>query len=476
MTRAVVVGSGPNGLAAAITLAAAGVEVSVLEAADTPGGGARSVEATLPGLVHDECSGFHPFATDSVFARRFDLRKVGLQWAWPDVQYAHPLDGGRGAHVVRSVADTAATLGRDQRAYTRMYDGLTRHFDTASLEFLQPLAHVPRHPFGLARMGRTAPLAAAAVARRFDTDEARGLWAGVAAHSFRPLDTAFSSAAGLALAAAAHRFGWPVAVGGSGSVAAAMLRLLEHHGGRVQTGVHVTSADDLPVELGQGDLLMLDTSPSAAAGILGHRLSERTRRGYERWTFGPAAFQLALAVEDGLPWTYEPARRAGVVHLGGTFEQIAAAERAVNAGSMPNRPFVLLGQQYLADQSRSAGDLHPVDVYAHVPQAYDGDATEAILDQIERFAPGARERLRMVAPRSPARIEQDNPNFVGGDIATGEKSPVQLLVGPRRATNPYRTGAAGAYLCSAALPPGPGAHGIVGHLAARTALEDLKIE
>ena len=474
MARAVVVGSGPNGLAAAVTLAAAGLEVVVLEAAGSIGGGLRSGEATLPGLMHDECSGFHPFATESVFAKAFDLRDEGLEWAWPEVQFAHPLDQGRGGHVLRSVADTAAGLGPDRRAYERMYGGLTRHFDTASLEFLQPLAHVPRHPFGLARMGRTAPLTAVAVARRFDTDAARGLWAGVAAHAFRPLESPFSAAAGLALAAAAHRFGWPVAVGGSQSIAAAMVRVLERHGGEVRTGVRVTSTEELTGDLG-ADLVLLDTSPPAAARILGDRLSERTRRGYEQWTFGPGAFQVALAVEGGLPWEYEPARRSGVVHLGGTFEEIATAERAANAGTMPERPFVLVGQQYLADPSRSDGDLHPVDAYAHVPNGYTGDAVEAVLRQVERFAPGARDRIRKVTHRSTTMIAQDNENFVGGDIATGEKSPVQLLVGPRKATNPYRTGVEGAYLCSAALPPGPGAHGIVGHLAALTALDDLGI-
>jgi phytoene dehydrogenase-like protein len=474
MARAVVVGSGPNGLAAAVTLVTAGLEVTVLETADTLGGGLRSREATMPGLVHDECSGFHPFATESVFAKAFDLRQEGLEWAWPEVQFAHPLDNGRGAHVVRSVADTALSLGPDRRAYERMYDGLTRHFEAASLEFLQPLAHVPRHPFGLARMGRTAPLSAAAVARRFDTDAARGLWAGVAAHAFRPLEAPFSAAAGLALAAAAHRFGWPVAVGGSSSIASAMTRIIERHGGTLLTGVRVTCADDLAAEFG-ADVVLLDTAPPAAARILGDRLSERTRRGYEQWSFGPGAFQVALAVEGGLPWEYEPARRSGVVHLGGSFEEVAAAERAVNAGTMPERPFVLLGQQYLADPSRSAGDLHPVDAYAHVPNGYTGDATEAILRQVERFAPGKRARIRAATRRSTTMIEAENANFVGGDIATGEKSPVQLLVGPRKATNPYRTGAEGAYLCSAALPPGPGAHGIVGHLAALTALEDLKL-
>ena len=317
----------------------------------------RSGEATLPGLVHDECSGFHPFATESVFAQRFDLESEGLRWAWPEVQYAHPLDGGRGGHVVRSVAETAASLGPDHRAYSRMYDGMTRHFDTTSLEFLQPLAHVPRHPFGLARMGRTAALSASAVARRFDTDEARGLWAGVAAHAFRPLDSAFSAAAGLALGTAAHRFGWPVAVGGSGAVAAAMIRMLEGYGGRVETGVHVTSADDLAIDLAGGDLLLLDTSPPAAAEILGDRLSERTRRGYDRWTFGVAAFQVrarrrgraAVGLRAGTALGRGPRRR----DLRGDHGRRGAGQRRSDAratlraarAAVPRRPVTLCGRR-----------------------------------------------------------------------------------------------------------------------------------
>lgn len=470
MTTAVVVGSGPNGLAAAVTLAAEGVDVTVLEAASSPGGGTRSVEATLPGLVHDECSGFHPFAVDSVFARRFDLTREGVQWAWPDVQYAHPLDGGRGGAAYRSLELTAAGLDSDGRAWDRLFSPVVDRFDTISEEFLQPVVHVPRHPLHLARLGLRAPLPAAATARRFDTPEARGLWAGVAAHAFSPFTRPLSSAIGVSLGAAAHRFGWPVAVGGSGRIAAALTTLLERYGGRVETGVRVRSL----AEIGEPDVVVLDTSPGAAAAIAADRLPMRTRTAYARYRHGPGAFQLALAVEGGIPWAYEPARRAGTVHVSGSYEETAAAERAVVAGRMPERPFVLLGQQYVADPSRGRDGLVPVDCYAHVPAGYTGDATEAILRQIERFAPGVRERLAKVVVRTPQQIAADNPNFVGGDIVTGAKTPAQLLLGPRLAANPYRTGAPGVYLCSAAVPPGPGAHGVGGHLAARAALEDLE--
>jgi len=469
MADAVVVGSGPNGLAAAVTLAAAGLGVTVLEAAASYGGGLRSGEATLPGLVHDECSGFHPLAVESAFARRFDLTEWGLEWAWPEAQYAHPLDGGRGAAVVRSVEETAESLGRDAASYARLFGPLTRRFDRISEEFLQPVVHLPRHPVALARLGGYAPLPATVLARRFRTEEARALWGGVAAHCFRPLSTPFSSAIGVSLGTAAHRYGWPVAVGGSRSIADALVRLLDSLGGRVETGVDVTTLD----QLDDPDLVLLDTAPGAAADIVGDRLPARVRRAFRGHAFGAAAYQLAIAVEGGIPWAYEPARRAGTVHLSGSFAETAAAERSVARGEMPERPFVLLGQQYLADPGRSRGDLHPVDCYAHVPAGYDGDASGAILAQLERFAPGVGERIRVVTSRPPARIEADNPNFVGGDIVTGSKTPGQMLLGPRLTRHPYATGVRGVYLCSAALPPGPGAHGMVGHLAALAALDDL---
>jgi len=470
VTRAVVVGSGPNGLAAAVTLAAEGVDVTVYEAASTPGGGTRSLEATLPGLLHDECSGFHPFAVDSVFSRRFDLTAYGVEWAWADVQFAHPLDDGGGAGVTRSMAETAASLGPDESRYRRLLGPVVDRFDTISTEFLQPMLHVPRHPIHLAHLGVRALPPAGVTGRYLRTEEARGLWAGVAAHAFGSLRAPLSSAIGIALGAAAHRYGWPVAVGGSGQIAAALVRLLESHGGRVEAGVRVTDIR----ELGSPDLVMLDTSPADAAAIAGAVLPARTRAAYTRFRHGAAAFQLPLAVEGGIPWAYEPAGRAGTVHVSGTFADTMAAEQAVVRRVMPERPFVLVGQQYLADPSRASGRVVPVDCYAHVPAAYAGDGTESILSQLERFAPGTRERILKVVPRSPAQIAADNANFVGGDIVTGAKTPGQVLLGPRLGTNPYATGAPGVYLCSAAVPPGPGAHGIAGHLAARRALAALR--
>lgn len=472
MTRAVVVGSGPNGLAAALTLAVAGLEVTVLEAATTPGGGTRSIEATVPGVVHDECSGFHPLALDTAFSRSVDLASAGLEWAWPEIQYAHPLEGGRGASVRRSVAETADGLGDDGQRYQGVFGRLDRRFDTIATEFLQPMLHVPRHPVALAGFGSLAVMPATVLAGLFRTEEAKALWAGVAAHAFRPLASPFSSAIGTALGTAAHHYGWPVAVGGSRAITDAMITLLEHHGGRVETGVRVTSLDAVRAEH-DAHLVFLDTSPRGAVDIVGDELPGRVRRAYERYQYGTGAFQVAFAVDEGIPWAHEPTRRAGTVHLGGTLEEIAAAEKDTWRGRMPERPFVLLGQQSLADPARAKDGVHPIDAYAHVPAGFTGDATQAITDQIERYAPGFRERVVSTTVRSTTQIGQMNANFVGGDILTGANTPRQLVFRPRATLDPYSTGVPGVYLCSAATPPGAGAHGMCGYLAARSALESL---
>jgi phytoene dehydrogenase-like protein len=470
VTQAVVVGSGPNGLAAAIRLAAEGLDVAVLEAADTPGGGTRSTEATLPGLVHDECSGFHPLAVKNDFMRHFDLTKFGLQWAWPEAQYAHPLEGGAGAAAWRSVEQTAAALGRDGAAYQRLYGPLTQRFDVIADEFLQPMMHLPRHPLTLARFGAYSAMPASVLARSWRTQEARALFGGVAAHAFRPLETIMSSAIGVALGTAAHRFGWPVALGGSRALNEAMLALLSKLGGRVETGVQVASL----AELGDPDVVLLDTSPSAAADIIGERLPGRIARAYRSFRHGPGAFQVAFAVDGGIPWRYEPARAAGTVHVGGGFAEISAAEKAVSNGRMPERPFVLLGQQSVADPSRSTGGVHPVDAYAHVPSGWTGDATAAIVAQVERFAPGFKERVLATSVRSTTAIAASNANYIAGDIVSGANTPRQLVFRPRVALDPYTTGLRGVYLCSAATPPGAGAHGMCGYLAAGSALKRLR--
>ncbi len=469
MTTGIVVGSGPNGLAAAVRLARAGVEVTVLEAADTVGGGTRSAEMIVPGLLHDHCSAVHPIAVASPFFSELDLGRHGLRWLQPEVGCAHPLDDGSAGAFVQSVDETAELLGDDGDRWRRLFGPLAERFDRLALDVTQPVLRVPGAPITMARFGALAAQPATVLGRLFRTDAARALWMGVAAHAIHRLDRPMTSAVGAMLTVSAHAPGWVVAEGGSASIASALVAELEAHGGRVEAGQLVTARRDLPAH----DLLLLDVAPSAAVGILGDELPSRVARAYRRFRHGPGAFKVDFAIEGGVPWTAEVARRAGTVHVGGSAEEVAAAELAIHGGAMPERPFVLVGQQYLADPSRSVGDVHPVWSYAHVPNGYTGDATEAILAQIERFAPGFRERVVGTAVRTTTEMAATNPNFVGGDIIGGSSSLRQLVARPRLALDPYATGIDGVYLCSASTPPGAGAHGMCGANAADRALASV---
>jgi phytoene dehydrogenase-like protein len=471
MTTAIVVGGGPNGLAAAALLAKAGLDVTLLEAADEVGGGTRSHEAILPGLLHDHCSAVHPMAVTSPALKALDLERHGLRWRLPDIDCVHPLDDGTAGVLLRSVQDTARMLGPDGARYRRLMQSSVHRWDALSHDVMGPLLRVPSHPLLLARFGLPAALPAALLARIFSTPRARALWAGVAAHSFRPLSHPLSSAIGLGILTAGHAAGWAVAEGGSHTIAHSLERALRTHGGRIHTGVRITHHSQIP----PADVTLLDLDPAQIGRIYHDRLPSRVRSAYQRFRRGPAAFKVDLAVEQGVPWTNEHARRAGTVHLGGTLAEVAQAERDINLGRMPERPFVLVGQQYLADPTRSVGDVHPVWAYAHVPHGYDGNATEAIIDQLERFAPGTRDRIVGLRPTSPADFAAANANFAGGDILTGAKSIPQLVLGARPALNPYSTALPGVFCCSAATPPGPGAHGMCGAGAAASALRHLGI-
>lgn len=470
MSEATVVGSGPNGLACAVALAQAGLRVTVLEAAETIGGGTRSAELTVPGVVHDVCSAGQPMAAASPFFRSLGLERYGLEWRWAEVDFAHPLDGGEAPAAYRSLERTAAGLGADGESWRRLFESPAANFDALNEDALRPVLHLPRHPLRLARFGLPAALPATVLARRWRSPATRALFGGAAAHSFNPLTHPFGAAVGMALTSACHSVGWPVAAGGSQAIADALVAVLGEHGGRVETGVRVASLDQLPA----ADLTVLDLTPAAVAAIAGDRLPGRVGRAYRRYRYGPAAFKVDLAVAGGVPWEAEACRRAGTVHAIGSFEELVAAEGEVGRGRMPARPFVLVCQQYLADPSRSAGDVHPIWAYAHVPHGYRGDAEAAVLDQIERFAPGLRERIVASATRSPAEFEAYNPNYVGGDIVSGANDPWQFFFRPRFALDPYATGIPGLYICSAATPPGGGVHGMGGFNAAQSALRYLR--
>jgi len=471
VTTAVVVGSGPNGLAAAIHLARAGLDVTVVEAHERPGGGTRTSELTLPGLRHDDCAAFHPFGVASPFFASLGLERHGLRWRWPEVDLAHPLDDGRAGVAARDPAVSAASLGVDARAWRRLVGPHVRRFDELMGEVLQPLVHLPRHPLTLGRFGVEALLPATVLAGRFRDEPARALLTGVAAHKFGRLDVPLSASVGLLLAGSAHAVGWPVAEGGTESVTRALLAELASYDATVVTGVRVSSLGQLRELAGTApDVVMLDTAPAGVLEIVGDRLPGRVRRALTRYAYGPSAFKVDLAVEGGIPWTNPSCRRAGTLHLGGSAAEVAAAERATIEGTMPERPFVLLGQQYLCDPSRSNGSAHPIYAYAHVPHGYDGDATEAILAQVERFAPGFRERVLAISARGPAALAAENANYVGGDISAGANTTRQIVFRPRPALDPYSLGVPGVYLCSSATPPGAGVHGMGGFHAAEAAL------
>lgn len=467
MTSAIVVGSGPNGLAAAAVLARAGVDVTVLEASDTIGGGTRSSECTVPGLIHDDCSAVHPMAVASPLFRRLDLD--GLTWRRTEVDCAHPLDDGTAGAFAQSFDRTDELLGADGARWRRVFEPPAAHFDELFEDASQPLLRMPRHPITLARFGLRGALPATVMAKAWRTPQAKALWMGVAAHAFWPLSRPMSSVLGMALTSAAHAHGWVVAEGGSQAIARALADDVTRHGGRIETGVRVTSVAELPPR----DALLLDVSPSIAAGILGDALPSRVARAYRRFRHGAAAFKVDFAVDGGVPWTADAARLAGTVHLGGSADEVVSGERDVHRGRMPERPFVLVGQQYLADPTRSVGDVHPVWAYAHVPHGFTGDATEAIVARIEQFAPGFRDRVVATSVRPTSTMSTYNANYIGGDIIGGAGSFRQIVFRPRVALDPYATGIDGTYLCSASTPPGAGAHGMCGANAAARALRHL---
>ncbi len=467
--EAVVVGSGPNGLAAAIELARAGASVVVLEARDEIGGGMRTAELTLPGFAHDVCSGCHPMGVLSPFFRTLPLDRHGLRWIQPPASVAHPLDDGPAVLLRRSLRETAAELGEDARAYERLFAPFLREPHALLTDLLAPLG-IPKHPIRMARFGLPGLLPAAASFRlRFRGERARALLAGCAAHSILPLEQPLTAAVGMIFALTGHVEDWPIAAGGSRSIGRALGSYLRERGGRIETGRHVRSLADLP----PSRVVLFDTSPEQLAAIAESVLPAGYVRRLRRYRYGPGAFKLDWALDGPIPWRDPRVLEASTVHLGGTLDEIAAAEAAVWRGEHPDRPFVLVVQQSQFDGTRAPEGKHTGYAYCHVPSGSTVDRTEAVETQIERFAPGFRDRILARHAMRTTDLRNENPNYVGGAITGGVADLFQFFARPVARLDPYSTPNPRLFICSASTPPGAGVHGMCGHFAARSALRRL---
>ena len=466
---AVVVGAGPNGLAAAVELARAGRSVAVLEAEETVGGGTRSAESTLPGFVHDLGSAIHPLGYASPFFRSLPLDERGLEWVHPPAPLAHPFDDGTAAVLERSVEETAAALGPDARAYERLIDGVVKDAPKIASYFVGS-PRLIRHPISLGASALRAVRPARSLAESvFEGEKARGLFAGNGAHSFLPLEKPPSALFGLVLGTLGHAFGWPFPKGGSQRIADALTSCLISLGGEVYTGVRVGSVEEVP----RTRAVLFDVTPRQLLGIAKEHFTEDYRRALKKYRYGPGVFKVDFALDGPIPWKAEGCLRAGTVHLGGTLDEISAGEAAVWRGEHPERPFVLLAQQSLFDSTRSPDGKHTAWAYCHVPNGSEFDMMARIEGQIERFAPGFRDLILAKTAQGPADLERQNANLVGGDINGGVPELRQLFTRPVLRLNPYSTPAQGIFVCSSSTPPGGGVHGMSGYLAARVALRYL---
>ena len=461
---AIVVGAGPNGLAAAIELAKRGKRVCVYEANETIGGGARSAALTLPGFVHDTCSAVHPLAVGSPFFKNLSLAEYGLEFIYPPAAVAHPFDDGTALLLHRSVEETASQLGDDAGAYKRLLTPLVRHWEKLAPELLGPL-RFPRHPLALTRFGLNGiRLAAGFVRSRFSDDRTRAFFAGAAAHSCLSLNDFGTTAFGLVLLTLGHTHGWPIPRGGAQNISNAMAAYLRSLGGEIVTEARVKSLNDLP----SSACVLFDLTPRQLLHILGERLPRRFKKKLGRYKYGPGVFKLDWALDGPVPWRAPQCFEAATVHLGGSFAEIEMSESAVWEGKCTDRPFVLVAQPSLFDSTRAPEGQHTLWAYCHVPNGSTIDMTEQIENQIERFAPGFRSRIISRSSLSPAQMETLNANLVGGDINGGAATITQLFTRPTIRT--YRTPLKNVYICSSSTPPGGGVHGMCGYHAARIAL------
>jgi len=462
---AIVVGSGPNGLAAAIRLAQAGRRVVVLEGASTPGGGMRSAELTLPGFVHDVCSSVYAMVVCSPFLRELPLDKHGLQWVFPTAPLAHPLDDGTAVMLHHSLDETAHSLGADGDGYRRLMGDLVARWQDLLQDAFAPPG-IPKHPFFFAKFGMRAIRPATSLARSyFQTERGRALFAGLAAHSILPLEKLTTSAVALILAVAGHAAGWPFARGGSQQLTAALVKYIESLGGRVLTNCYVESLEQLP----PARATLLDVTPRQLIRMAGAKLPGSYRRNLEQFKYGPGVYKLDWALHQPVPWRATECAQAGTVHLGGTLEEICESERQPWKGKVSDRPYVLFTQASLFDGSRAPAGKHTAWGYCHVPNGFSGNVAEAIEKQVERFAPGFRECIAGRSVMGPAEMERHNPNLIGGDIGGGAAYLNQLFLRPTASL--YRTLLDGVFLCSSSTPPAPGVHGMCGYFAAEAALK-----
>ena len=465
---AVVVGSGPNGLAAAILMQQNGLSVLLIEGKDTIGGGMRSMELTLPGYHHDVCSAIHPLAVSSPFLTTLPLAKHGLEYIYPEIAAAHPFDDGNMAVLKNSIEETAAQFGVDRDAYINLIQPIVTDWRDIAPDVLGPI-HFPKHPLAMARFGMKALRSASSIAGIFKTEQAKGLFAGMAAHCMQPLTNLSSAATALVLLSAAHLKGWPLPKGGSQQIANAMASYFVSLGGKIEKGTYIKSLEQLP----SSKAILFDITPRQLLQIAGHKFSGIYQWQLQRYRYGMGVFKIDWALDAPVPFTNDLCRNAGTVHLGNTLAEIVASEQSTWDGRSPEKPFVLLAQQSLFDQTRAPQGKQTAWAYCHVPNGSTVDMTDAIENQIERFAPGFRERILAKHVMNPAQVEEYNPNYIGGDINGGAFDLEQLFTRPALRWSPYRTSARGLYICSSSTPPGGGVHGMCGYHAAKRALKDI---
>jgi phytoene dehydrogenase-like protein len=465
---AIVVGSGPNGLAAAILLQQNGLSVLVLEGKDKIGGGLRTEELTLPGFLHDVCSAIHPLAAGSPFFETLPLHEHGLEYIDPEIAAAHPFDDGSAALLKKSVTETAAQFGIDEEAYLDLMQPLVDTWPGIAADVLAPL-HFPKHPVDMARFGLNALTSATHLAKRFKTEEAKGLLAGMSAHSIQPLTNLATSAIAMVLMANGHLKGWPVPKGGSKNIANALASYFTFLGGKIETNTYITSLNQLP----KSKAVLFDITPKQLLAVAGHQFSSIYKWQLEHYRYGMGVFKIDWALDDAIPFTAAGARQAGTIHIGGTLQEITQNEQQAANGNHPEKPFVLLAQQSVFDTTRAPKGKHTGWAYCHVPNGSYKDMTENIEQQVERFAPGFRERILARHTFNTSQLENYNPNYIGGDINGGIIDLAQLFTRPALRSSPYRTSAKGLYICSSSTPPGGGVHGMCGYNAAKRALKDV---